>query len=90
LPHEIRTGLKRTPNVMRQLALDGLREQLETFVPRVPQVLRQARNADPARRYALKGKLPLLRPKLILSDDRGRARESVDARAFDDVVVITP
>lgn len=40
---EIRTGVKRTPNVMRQLALDGLRQQLETCVPRVQQVLRQAR-----------------------------------------------
>jgi IS5 family transposase len=40
---EIRGGVKRGADVLQQAALDGLRQQLETFVPRVQQVLRQAR-----------------------------------------------
>lgn len=40
---EVRTGVKRADDLMRQLALEGLRDRLETFVPRVQQVLRQAR-----------------------------------------------
>ena len=40
---EIRIGVKRTANMMQQLALEGLRQELDTFVPRVQQVLRQAR-----------------------------------------------
>lgn len=40
---EIRTGVKHTADVIRQAALEGLRQHLETFVPRVQQVLRQAR-----------------------------------------------
>lgn len=40
---EIRTGVKRTADVIQQAALDGFRQELDTFVPRVQQVLRQAR-----------------------------------------------
>ena len=40
---EIRTGVKRTADVIQQSALEGLRQHLDTFVPRVQQVLRQAR-----------------------------------------------
>lgn len=40
---EIRTGVKRTADVVQQAALEGLRQDLDTFVPRVQQVLRQAR-----------------------------------------------
>jgi IS5 family transposase len=40
---EIRRGVKRTTDVIQHAALDGLRQQLDTFVPRVQQVLRQAR-----------------------------------------------
>ncbi|MGH2599741.1 MAG: transposase, partial [Dehalococcoidia bacterium] len=40
---EIRTGVKRTADVIQQAALEGMRHQLDTFVPRVQQVLRQAR-----------------------------------------------
>jgi IS5 family transposase len=40
---EIRTGVKRTTDVIRQAALDAFRQELDTFVPRVQQVLRQAR-----------------------------------------------
>lgn len=40
---EIGTGVKRTPDVMEQAALDGLRQVLDTFVPRVQQVMRQTR-----------------------------------------------
>lgn len=35
--------MKRTSNVIQQAALDGFRQQLDTFVPRVQQVLRQTR-----------------------------------------------
>ena len=40
---EIRTGVKRTADVIQHTALEGLRQHLDTFVPRVQQVLRQAR-----------------------------------------------
>jgi IS5 family transposase len=40
---EIRTGVKRTADVMQHIALEGLREELDMFVPRIQQVLRQAR-----------------------------------------------
>jgi IS5 family transposase len=40
---EIATGVKRGPDVVTQAALDGCRQVLTTFVPRVQQVMRQAR-----------------------------------------------
>ena len=40
---EIGGGVKRSPDVLRQAALDGWRQALDTFVPRVQQVMRQAR-----------------------------------------------
>lgn len=40
---EIAAGVKRAPDVVQQAALDGLRRELETFVPRVQQVMRQTR-----------------------------------------------
>jgi IS5 family transposase len=40
---EIVQGVKRSPDVMRQAALEGLRKELDTFVPRVQQVMRQAK-----------------------------------------------
>jgi IS5 family transposase len=40
---EIAKGVKRSADVMRQGVLEGLREELDTFVPRVQQVMRQAK-----------------------------------------------
>lgn len=40
---EIAAGVKRSSDVKRQAALDGLRKELDTFVPRVKQVIAQAR-----------------------------------------------
>lgn len=40
---EIGAGVKRTGDLLRQAALEGLRQELDTFVPRVQQVMRQAR-----------------------------------------------
>jgi IS5 family transposase len=40
---EIDAGLKRAVDVMHQAALEGLHHELDTFVPRVQQVMRQAR-----------------------------------------------
>jgi IS5 family transposase len=40
---EIGEGVKRTTDVMQQAALEGLRQELDTFVPRVQQVMRQAK-----------------------------------------------
>jgi IS5 family transposase len=40
---EIQTGVKRTPDVLEQAALDGWRQVLATFIPRVQQVMRQTR-----------------------------------------------
>ena len=40
---EIGVGVKRTDDVLHQAALDGLRQTLDTFVPRVQRVMRQAR-----------------------------------------------
>jgi IS5 family transposase len=41
--HEIRTGVKRSRNRRQQAALKRVRQTLETFVPRVKQVMRQTR-----------------------------------------------
>src|SRR5215472_14149494 len=40
---EIDEGVKRTTDVMQQAALEGLRQELDRFVPRVQQVMRQAK-----------------------------------------------
>jgi transposase, IS5 family len=40
---EIGQKVKRSADVMQQAALEGLRKELDTFVPRVQQVMRQAR-----------------------------------------------
>lgn len=40
---EIAQKVKRSADVMQQAALEGLRQELDTFVPRVQQVMRQAR-----------------------------------------------
>jgi len=40
---EIAQGVKRSADVMQQAALEGLRKELDTFVPRVQQVIRQAK-----------------------------------------------
>src|SRR5690349_22369670 len=40
---EIAKGLKRSADVMQQAALEGLRKELDTFVPRVQQVMKQAK-----------------------------------------------
>ena len=40
---EIVQGVKRSADVMQQAALEGLRKQLDTFVPRVQQVMRQTK-----------------------------------------------
>jgi IS5 family transposase len=40
---EIAQGVKRSTDVMQQAALEGMRKELDTFVPRVRQVMRQAK-----------------------------------------------
>jgi IS5 family transposase len=40
---EIAQGVKRSADVMQQAALEGLRKELDIFVPRVQQVMRQAK-----------------------------------------------
>ncbi len=40
---EIAQGVKRSADVMQQVALEGLRKELDTFVPRVQQVMRQTK-----------------------------------------------
>jgi IS5 family transposase len=40
---EIAQGTKRSVDVMQQAALEGLRKELETIIPRVQQVMRQAK-----------------------------------------------
>jgi IS5 family transposase len=41
--HEIGAGVKRASDVLDQAALEGFRQALDTFVPRVRQVMRQTR-----------------------------------------------
>ena len=40
---EIAKGVKRSRDIVRQLALEGLKQQLDEMVPRVQQVMKQAR-----------------------------------------------
>jgi IS5 family transposase len=41
--NEVAEGVKRSANMLQQLALDGLRQQLDTMLPRVRHVMRQTR-----------------------------------------------
>jgi transposase, IS5 family len=41
--HEIATGVKRARGILKRLALHGLRQELETMMPLVRQVMRQTR-----------------------------------------------
>jgi transposase, IS5 family len=41
--HEIATGVKRARGILKRLALQGLRQELETMMPLVRQVMRQTR-----------------------------------------------
>jgi IS5 family transposase len=41
--NEVAKGVKRSANMLQQLALDGLRQQLDTMLPRVRHVMRQTR-----------------------------------------------
>src|SRR6266446_5428629 len=41
--NEVAEGVKRSADMLQQLALDGLRQQLDTMLPRVRQVMRQTR-----------------------------------------------
>jgi IS5 family transposase len=40
---EVAAGVKKSPEIFRQAALEGLRKELDTMVPRVQQVMQQAR-----------------------------------------------
>jgi transposase, IS5 family len=40
---EIAKGAKRAPSILKQLALEGLRQELDAMVPRVKQVMKQTR-----------------------------------------------
>jgi transposase, IS5 family len=40
---EVAAGVKKSPDVFKQAALDGLRKELDTMAPRVRQVMQQAR-----------------------------------------------
>jgi len=40
---EIADGIKRSKNLLEQLALEGLRQEIDTMVPRVKQVMKQTR-----------------------------------------------
>ena len=40
---EIAEGAKRAPSILKQLALEGLRQELDAMVPRVKQVMKQTR-----------------------------------------------
>jgi IS5 family transposase len=41
--NEIAEGVKRAPSILKQLALEGLRQELDAMVPRVKQVMKQTR-----------------------------------------------
>src|SRR5215467_8429996 len=43
IAQEVAEGVKHAADPLKQLALDGLREQIETMVPRVKQVMKQTR-----------------------------------------------
>ncbi|MGH8533775.1 MAG: ISNCY family transposase [Gammaproteobacteria bacterium] len=41
--HEVATGVKRSPDIVKQVCIDAQRRYLETMVPRLKQVMHQAR-----------------------------------------------
>ena len=47
---DIAEGVKRSTDVMEQAALEGMKKELETMVPRVKQVMQQTRATEIIRR----------------------------------------
>jgi hypothetical protein len=53
--HEIATGVKRARGILKRLAPHGLRQELETMMPLVRQVMRQTPGTHLPRQHAVRG-----------------------------------
>jgi transposase, IS5 family len=76
--HEIANGIKRTADITKQLALEGLRQELDRMVPLVRQVIRQTRERIMRGNTRAEGKLlSLFEPstEIIRKGKPGRPNE---------------
>lgn len=76
--HEIANGIKRTADITKQLALEGLRQELDRMVPLVRQVVRQTRERIMRGNTRAEGKLlSLFEPstEIIRKGKPGRPNE---------------
>jgi IS5 family transposase len=75
---EIAAGIKRSSDVFEQAALEGMKKELETFVPRVQQVLRQTRARVLGGNVHVEGKLVSLFEPSTEIIRRGKAKQPTE------------
>jgi IS5 family transposase len=75
---EIIAGVKHSSDVFEQAALEGMQKELETFVPRLQQVMRQARARVLGGNVHLEGKLVSLFEPTTEIIRRGKAKQPTE------------
>ena len=75
---EIAQGVKHSPDVLQQAALEGLRKQLEILIPRVKQVIRQARARVLRGDVRVEGKLVSIFEPTTEIIRRGKAKQPTE------------
>lgn len=75
---EIIAGIKRSSDVFEQAALEGMKKELETFVPRVQQVMRQARARVLGGNIHVQGKLVSLFEPSTEIIRRGKSKQPTE------------
>lgn len=75
---EVAAGIKRSSDVFQQAALEGMKKELETFVPRVQHVMQQARARVLGGNVHVKGKLLSLFEPSTEVIRRGKAKQPTE------------
>jgi IS5 family transposase len=75
---EIAQGVKSSPDVLQQAALEGMRKQLEILIPRVKQVIRQARARVLRGDVRVEGKLVSIFEPTTEIIRRGKAKQPTE------------
>jgi IS5 family transposase len=76
--HEIVSGVKRSGDVMAQAALEGLKQELDVMLPRVPQVMRQTRAGVLGGETRVEGKLVSLFEPTTEINRKGKASKPTE------------
>jgi transposase, IS5 family len=75
---DIAVGVKRSSDLLRQVALEGIKKELETMAPRVQQVIRQARARVLHGNTHVKGKLVSIFEPTTEVIRRGKAKQPTE------------